>query len=97
MPDNPNNKLPEPEQFQTVIIELSNGDTGAFTGKPFTNATENDLHITDIKFLPPRPLPDGCVFEQIEDEEEFNSENLPEVTAGDGEVTEPENFDQEVE
>ena len=91
------NKLPEPEQFQTVIIELSNGDTGAFTGKPFNTAADDDLHITDIKFLPPRPLPDGCMFEQIDDEEEFNPEDLPEVTAGDGEVTEPENLAKETE
>lgn len=79
----PELKLPEPEKFQTVLIYFSNGTIGSFTGKPIAspeNAEKEKLSITDIKFLPPQALPEGCVFELMEESE--NELDLPEVIAG---------------
>lgn len=77
------------EMFQTVIVELSNGDTGAFTGKVLAPENLEGVTIVGISFLPPAPLPDGCAFEAVleEDREDFNPEDLPEVVTEESEIT----------
>jgi hypothetical protein len=68
--------------FQTVIITLSDGREAAFTGEVLVAEKSDDLSVTGINFLKPMPLPEGCVFEQIEtDVDDFNPEGLPEVIA----------------
>lgn len=76
--DNP----PKPELMQTVLITYSNGKTGSYTGQAIFKSEESmkDVTITDLKFLPPAELPQGCSFEMFnpEDEEDLD---IPKVTA----------------
>ena len=50
--------------FQTVILTLSNGKKGSFTGKVLVRP-EDAVAVTDIQFTFPRELPRGCAFEEV--------------------------------
>ena len=73
---------PEIQKFQTVLIYFSNGAVGSFTGKALFEPDETEgINIENIKFLPPQALPEGCIFEPIEEEDDEDLD-LPEVIAG---------------
>jgi|TARA_R110000824_G_scaffold238375_2_gene427147 hypothetical protein len=78
----------ETQKFQTVLIYFSNGTVGSFTGKALFEPEETEgINIENIKFLPPQDLPEGCIFEPIEEDDEEDL-GLPEVIAGHIENTE---------
>ena len=49
---------PSKEYYQSVVIELDNGEQYIFIGKAFTLDKE-DVTIVDIKIGEPTPVPDG--------------------------------------
>lgn len=53
------------EQIQSVIITLSDGRKGIFTGKKLLDAPSNKLGVTNVQFTEPIELPDDCAFEAI--------------------------------
>lgn len=52
------------KQFQTVIVTLSDGRIGVFSGRGFV--TEKDrkrgVSVISVEFSLPRPLPEGYTF-----------------------------------
>jgi hypothetical protein len=57
-------------QYQTVIVTLSNGTTGSFTGPAIVNPNNKDLRISRIVFTEPQELPKGMKFELIDRNDE---------------------------
>lgn len=54
------------EMMQAIIITLSDGRKGMFTGPVLVKpGDEALLKIASIQFVPPQPLPEGCKFEEI--------------------------------
>ena len=56
---------PSKEYYQSVVIELDNGEQYVFTGKAFTLDKE-DVTIVDIKVSEPKPLPDDTKFASMD-------------------------------
>lgn len=55
------------ERWQSVIITLDDGRVGVFTGRVLVDTDdEHQRRVADIKFAAPRPLPDGCSFDLLE-------------------------------
>lgn len=55
------------ERWQSVIITLDDGRVGVFTGAVLVDTgDEHKRRVADIKFAAPRPLPDGCTFDLLE-------------------------------
>ncbi len=50
------------EQFQSLIVTLSDGSKGVFTGKVLTTSISDKRTIVDIKFTEPKPMPKGVQF-----------------------------------
>lgn len=52
------------EEMQSVIIKLSDGRIGAFTGMVLVRPVDEaaGIHIVDVKFTDPLPLPKGYRF-----------------------------------
>jgi hypothetical protein len=54
--------------IQTIVIILSNGKKGAFTGKCLVDKDEEgQVSIVDIKFTEPKCLPKGFEFMELKD------------------------------
>ena len=60
------------KQFQTVIVTLSDGRRGVFSGSALV--TEKDrkkgVAVINIEFTLPKPLPDGYTFDPVPFEKE---------------------------
>ncbi len=54
------------EKYQTVIITLSDGRVGSFTG-PVLIEAKDDLLVERIQFVEPRSLPEGYVLGIIDE------------------------------
>jgi hypothetical protein len=54
--------------FQSVVIKLSNGKTGVFTGKCLVDKEdEGVIEIVDVKFTEPKELPLNTLFMQLDE------------------------------
>lgn len=54
--------------IQTIVITLSNGKKGAFTGKCLVDdEDEGKVSIIDIQFTKPKCLPNGFEFMELKD------------------------------
>ena len=59
----------KPEMYQSVHITLSDGTKACYVGKAVVFPTSIESRtIVDVAFTPPKPMPAGCKFEQIENE-----------------------------
>lgn len=59
------------DEYQAVIIVLSDGRRGTFTGKllcrPDNEAGPDAARIVRVLFSEPKDLPPGCYFEEVRD------------------------------
>lgn len=55
------------EKMQSVIVTLSDGRRGVFSGNSFVTAKDRKkgVKVTNITFFPPKPLPTGYSFENV--------------------------------
>jgi hypothetical protein len=65
MTDNTTPAEQDQSLMQTVQVTLSNGVVGNFCGPAITKPGDM-VHVTDIAFTVPRPLPPGTKFAAIE-------------------------------
>jgi hypothetical protein len=52
------------DKYQSVVIRLSDGRAGVFTGRALVDTTDVAT-ITSVKFTLPEELPSNCSFEEI--------------------------------
>jgi hypothetical protein len=63
------NEKIETELYQSVLIEMNNGEVFVFTGKGNIKPRNQETRqIKNILFTLPRELPEGCIWETIEKE-----------------------------
>ena len=60
-----------PAEYQSVIVTLSDGRKGTFTGAVLVESKDTmKAWITDIQFTCPKPLPAGAMFGKIEESDD---------------------------
>ena len=59
-----------PDQYQNVIITLSDGRTGLFTGRVLVNNEDEllNVQVKRLSFTEARPLPEGTTFERLDED-----------------------------
>lgn len=57
-------------KMQNIILELSNGERVVATVPEFIKKEGEDIQVRKVMVTPPRELPDGCTFTNIELESE---------------------------
>ena len=56
------------DEYQSVLITLSDGTIGRFTGEVLVRAHEiRNLIVADVKFTEPQELPEGCSFKMLKE------------------------------
>ena len=62
-------KKEEKAMMQSIIVTLSNGVKGIFTGKAIagTKEVEQRILVSSVLFTTPREIPDGYLFEEVPD------------------------------
>ena len=56
------------EEYQTVIITLSDGREGKFTGRKLVDLSDDGIaKVIKIKFTESKPLPNGYEFEELKE------------------------------